>query len=205
MRQSCSLWSIALVLSAMSITVIFAQSGIAYKSPLGACEVESLSLKRMKRELRKRGTECADCQDKRSHGLALIQLINLWFPALTDEQYAELEHNPEAPWIAGNTKTVTEFSAELVPAVVEDPDAWKKNYLSRVVAIYQVHDPPAIKNVLEVLKKWAGREEHLLDVLIKRYGAGEDARVFRTPEKKLKEVLKQHGVELPEGDKKDEL
>lgn len=193
-------------------------SVMVYKSPLGACEVEGLSLKRMKREIRKRGTECVRCTDKTSYGKALIVLINIWAPALSDTELSFVERSLPAerhPW---NTETATpttvaelqeEFAnnppAELLAqgddaatpaAAPENPDAWKTNYLSRIVAIFQVYDPPAIKTVARVLAAWKGREEALIDSLIKKYNAGAEAKMFRTPQKRLAQVLASHGVSL---------
>jgi hypothetical protein len=181
-------------------------SKLFYESPLGACEVSDLSLKRMKRELRKRGTECVGCTDKKSHGLALISLINMWFHALTEKEYQRLEQDPTAPWIAGNLKTVEDFRAELAATNEQapDPDAWKSNYLSRLVGLYQAAAPDQIKNVKQMLAKWKGKEEAMLQSVMRNYGMGQEALQFRTPAAKLPLILAKHGVDMDADDDEEE-
>ena len=80
-----------------------------FHSPLGACEVGDLSLKRVKKELQKRGTECVTCKEKRDYQLALIDTIELRLPILTDEEYDILQSSPDAPWQPDATYQVADW------------------------------------------------------------------------------------------------
>lgn len=58
-----------------------------YVQPLGACEVPYLSLKTIKKELRKRNAVCGDaCVKKEDYQRLLIERINDWTPVMTDEE-----------------------------------------------------------------------------------------------------------------------
>ena len=74
-----------------------------YVAPLGACEVPYLSLKRIKKELFKRGIDCIDCVKKADYQEKLVYAINHYFNVMSDEEYSNLTGEPLPPPPADET------------------------------------------------------------------------------------------------------
>lgn len=59
-----------------------------YMAPLGACDVPHMSLKSVKKELRKRLVECSTCKTKADYQVALRDAITAQAPTMSEEDYA---------------------------------------------------------------------------------------------------------------------